>query len=68
MSGRVSHMSRNMLLVFAVIAWVGVAAVALAHLVVGDLLVPVAMGVAFVLWVAVRSWHYSRVDQRAAEA
>ena len=59
------EMSRNALLVFSAICWVGVAAVALAHIVVGDFLVPAAMAAAFIIWVAVRYRQYARV---AAEA
>lgn len=58
-------MSRNMLLVFSAICWVGVFAVALAHLVVGDVLVPAVMAFAFIVWVTVRRQYYARV---AAEA
>ena len=58
-------MSRNALLLFSAICWIGVAAVALAHLVVGDFLVPAVMALAFVVWVTVRYRHYAQV---AAEA
>lgn len=58
-------MSRNALLVFSAICWIGVAAVALAHIVVGDYLVPVVMGLAFIIWVTVRQRHYSRADAEA---
>jgi hypothetical protein len=54
-----------MLLVFAAICWVGVFAVALAHLVAGDVLVPAAMAFVFIVWVTVRRQYYARV---AAEA
>ncbi|HEX5014138.1 MAG TPA: hypothetical protein VFV72_08250 [Candidatus Limnocylindrales bacterium] len=58
-------MSRNVLLVFSVICWVGVAAVALAHVVAGDFLVPAVMGAAFAIWVVVRQRHYARTDAEA---
>jgi hypothetical protein len=61
-------MSRNMLLVFSAICWIGVAAVALGHLVVGDLLVPAVMAAAFIVWVVVRQRHYARVDAEARVA
>jgi hypothetical protein len=55
--------SRNVILVFAAICWTGAAADAALHLLSGDLLVPAAMGLAFVGWVVVRRRHYSRVPQ-----
>jgi uncharacterized membrane protein len=58
-------MSRNQILVFGAICWMGAAADAIVHLVSGDLLVPAAMGLAFVVWTTVRRRHYARV---AAEA
>ena len=61
-------MTRNMLLVFSTICWIGVAAVALGHLVVGDVLVPAAMAAAFIVWVAVRRRHYARIDAEARVA
>jgi hypothetical protein len=54
-------MSRNAILVFGLICWAGAAADAAVHLLSGDLLVPVAMGTAFIVWVAVRRRHYARV-------
>ena len=53
-------MSRQAILVFGVICWTGAAADALIHLMAGDLLVPAAMGIVFLLWVVVRQRHYSR--------
>ena len=54
-------MSRNLILVFGVICWTGAAADAALHLIQGDLLVPAAMGIVFVGWVAVRRRHYASV-------
>ena len=54
-------MSRNAILVFGAICWTGAAADALIHLMAGDLLVPAAMGIVFVLWVVIRQRHYSRL-------
>ena len=53
-------MTRNQILVFGVICWTGAAADAIVHLVAGDVVVPAAMGLAFVAWVAVRRRHYAR--------
>jgi hypothetical protein len=58
-------MSRNAILVFGLICWAGAAADAAVHLLSGDLLVPVAMGIAFVLWVTVRHRHYARQPAEA---
>ena len=52
-------MSRNLILVFGLICWTGVAANAVIHMAVGDWLLPVVMAVFFVGWVALFR-HYSR--------
>ncbi len=52
-------MSRNLILVFGLICWTGVAANALIHMAFGDLLLPVVMALSFVGWVALFR-HYSR--------
>lgn len=53
-------MTRNQILVFGAICWVGAAADAVVHLVSGDLLVPAAMGLTFVVWTTVRRRHFAR--------
>ena len=58
---QVKLMSRNFILFLGAICWTGAAADALWHLAQGDLLVPAAMGAAFVLWVTVRRRHYARL-------
>ena len=58
-------MSRNALLLFSAICWIGVAAVAVAHIVAGDYLVPAVMGLVFIVWVTVRQRHYSHADAEA---
>jgi hypothetical protein len=58
-------MTRNQILVFGAICWVGAAADAALHLVSGDLLVPAAMGLVFAVWVTVRRRHYARVSVEA---
>lgn len=58
-------MTRNQILVFGAICWVGAAADAVVHLVSGDLLVPAAMGLTFVVWTTVRRRHYARVAVKA---
>jgi len=50
-------MSRNFILLFGSICWVGVAAVALVHLMVGDVVVPAGMAIIFVFWTGLRR-HY----------
>lgn len=58
-------MSRNTILVIGAICWTGAAADAAFHLASGDLLVPAAMGIAFVIWTVVRRRHYARVAAAA---
>jgi hypothetical protein len=49
------------ILVFGAICWAGVLVDAIVHLVAGDVLVPTAMGVAFILWLTLRQLHESRL-------
>jgi hypothetical protein len=58
-------MTRNQILVLGTICWIGAAADAVVHLISGDLLVPAAMGLTFVVWTAVRRRHYARVPVEA---
>jgi hypothetical protein len=58
-------MSRNFILVLGSICWIGVAAVAVVHVVEGDFLTPIAVGLAFVLWTTLRIRHFSRVAVEA---
>lgn len=58
-------MSRKSILVFGAICWTGAAADAIYHLAIGDVLVPAAMGAAFVLWVTLRRHHLARIALRA---
>ncbi len=52
------------ILVFGVICWAGVLVDAVMHLVAGDVVVPAAMGLAFILWVSLRQLHESRLAAR----
>jgi hypothetical protein len=54
-------MSRNTILVIGAVCWTGAAADAAFHLASGDLFVPAAMGIAFMVWAVVRRRHYARV-------
>jgi hypothetical protein len=58
-------MSRNFILLFGGICWIGVAAVALVHLMVGDVVVPAGMAIIFVFWTGLRSYHLATVRARA---
>jgi len=60
----VSGMSRNLILIFGLICWTGVAINAVVHLAFGDWLLPVAMAVFFALWTALFV-RYSRTAARA---
>ena len=49
------------ILVFGAICWAGVLADAVIHLVAGDVVVPAAMGLAFIVWLSLRRLHESRL-------
>jgi hypothetical protein len=61
---KVNDMSRNFILLFGGICWIGVAAVALVHLMVGDVVVPAGMAIIFVFWTGLRSQHLRTVRAR----
>jgi hypothetical protein len=58
-------MSRNQILVFGAICWLGVFADAAWHLMSGDFFVPAMMGLAFILWTTLRIRHFRRVPVKA---
>jgi hypothetical protein len=49
-------MSRKSILALGALSWTIAAAFAIAHLLVGDVVGPAVMGIALMLWVALR-WH-----------
>jgi hypothetical protein len=53
-------MSRNFVLVFAGICWIGVGLDAAVRLLSGDYLFPAAAGIGFVVWALVFQNHYGR--------
>ena len=59
-TGVIDQMSR-FILVFGAICWAGVLVDAVVHLAAGDVLVPAAMGLAFILWLTLRQLHESRL-------
>jgi hypothetical protein len=58
-------MSRNFVLVFAGICWIGVALDAAVRLISGDLVFPVAAGLGFALWAVVFQRHYGHAPAPA---
>jgi hypothetical protein len=55
------QMSRSFILVFGALCWAGVFVDAGVHLMAGDVLIPAAMGLAFVLWMTLRRVHFAKV-------
>jgi hypothetical protein len=60
-------MSRNFILLFGGICWIGVAGVALVHLMVGDIVVPAGMAIIFVFWTGLRAHHLTTVRARSGD-
>jgi hypothetical protein len=58
-------MSRNFVLVFAGICWIGVAAYAALRLISGDMLFPAAAGIGFAIWAVVFQHHYGQAPAQA---
>jgi hypothetical protein len=62
-------MSRNFVLVFAGICWIGVGLDAAVRLISGDVLFPAAAGIGFAVWAVVFQRHYGHQPAEvAAEA
>ena len=53
-------MTRTILLVFTAICWIGVAVDGAVHLISGDLVIPAAMALAFVVWLTLWQLHATR--------
>lgn len=52
-------MSHTVLLVFVAVCWAGVAVDAIVHLIMGDLILPMGMLGAFVLWLTLWRMHFA---------
>ena len=61
-------MNRKVLLVADVISWVGIAFFSALHVMRGNMLIPVAMLIAFGIWSLIMLRHHTRETALAAEA
>jgi len=57
-------MSHTLLVVFVAICWAGVAVDAAVHLIMGDLVLPMGMLGAFILWLTLWRMHFADTPDR----